>query len=37
MKYKKRIKYLASKRAWWDNLPKDVRAATTRPGSFKTS
>ena len=37
MKQKNRIKYLTAKQAWWDKLPKDVQAATTRPGSSKTS
>ena len=37
MKYKNRIKYLIGKQAWWDKLPKNVQAAATRPGSFKTS
>ena len=37
MKHKNRIKYLAGKQAWWDKLPKDVQASTTRPGSVKTA
>jgi hypothetical protein len=37
MKAKNRKKYLTGKQAWWDKLPKDVQAATTRPGSVKTA
>ena len=37
MKAKNRMKYLIGKQAWWDKLPKDVQAATTRPGSVKTA
>ena len=36
MKYKKMKTYLVQKQAWWDKLPKNVQAATTRPGSIKT-
>lgn len=36
MKYKKKKAYLMAKQAWWDKLPKNVQAATTRPGSVKT-
>lgn len=37
MKPKKRRKYLEGKQAWWDKLPQNVKNATTRPGSIKTS
>ena len=37
MKAKNRMKYLIGKQNWWDKLPKDVQAATTRPGSVKTT
>ena len=36
MKYKKKVKWLKDKQAWWDKQGKDFQAATTRPGSVKT-
>ena len=35
MKYKKKLENLKAAQAWWDKLPKKVKAATTRPGSVK--
>lgn len=37
MKTKNKINYLLGKQAWWDKLPKNVQASTTRPGSVKTA
>lgn len=36
MKQKNKEKYLKAKQEWWDRMPKDYQAATTRPGSVKT-
>ena len=33
MKYKNRIKSLETRQKQWDSFPKNVQAATTRPGS----
>lgn len=35
MKYKKQVKRLQARQAWWDKQGKDYQAATTRPGSVK--
>lgn len=33
MKYKNKLKTLETRRKQWDSFPKNVQAATTRPGS----
>lgn len=33
MKYKSRLKRLESRQKWYDNLPKSIQKAYTRPGS----
>lgn len=35
MKYKKLKARLEARQRIWDNLPKTIQAATTRPGSVK--